>query len=82
MESPFDFVSHKRVIISQLNITSALLYDFAKIGDRSTTNLTQDTTNTSAKNQVTTDISKVCLLLLMWRVWVQFMYNPINHNFT
>ena len=50
----------------QLNITTALIHDFVIIEDKSTANSTQDTasTSSSSSNQVTTDVSKVCIFLL------------------
>lgn len=51
-------VSFPSLPLTKLNITSVLLRDFVIIGDKSTANSTQDT-NSSAKNQVMTDITKI-----------------------
>ncbi|XP_057776795.1 uncharacterized protein LOC130995508 [Salvia miltiorrhiza] len=53
-------VSFPSLSLTKLNITSAIIHDFVIIGDKSTANSTQqDTTSSSAKNQVTTDVSKI-----------------------
>ncbi|KAI3467600.1 hypothetical protein Pfo_024263 [Paulownia fortunei] len=52
-------VSFPSLQLTKLNITSALLHDFAIIGNKSTANSTQNSGNSSGKNQNVKDISKI-----------------------
>ncbi|KAG6425440.1 hypothetical protein SASPL_115875 [Salvia splendens] len=45
--------------LTRLNITTSLIHDFVIIGDKSTANFTQDNTNSTARNETTTDVSKI-----------------------
>ncbi|KAL8466334.1 hypothetical protein ACS0TY_035442 [Phlomoides rotata] len=52
-------VSFPSLLFKKLNITSVLLHDFSIIGNNCTANSSQNNTNSSHKNEVVKDISKI-----------------------
>ncbi|KAL8458700.1 hypothetical protein ACS0TY_036269 [Phlomoides rotata] len=52
-------VSFTSLLFKKLNITSVLLHDFSIIGNNCTANSSQNNTNSSHKNEVVKDISKI-----------------------